>query len=69
MQNLNYLYDQFRRYAQSFYSEDQLIMSGIRLKEDHSIRVAQITKRLTAELKLSERHQQVLRQLACCMIC
>lgn len=37
---ITFLYDWFHRYSQAFYSSDAEIMRGIRLKEDHSVRVA-----------------------------
>lgn len=37
---ITFLYDWFHCYSQSFYSVDPEIMRGIRLKEDHSLRVA-----------------------------
>lgn len=53
------LYTWFHGYSQSFYSSDPEIMRGVRLKEDHSVRVAANSLALAQHLKLGERETAV----------
>lgn len=57
--NLENVYAWFRRYATSFYCDDDTVMAGIRLKEEHTIRVAEISAALAAHLGLNEAQRQL----------
>lgn len=49
----------FRRYAQSFYTDDQTVMAGVKLKEEHTFRVAENSSRLAEHLGLTEGRRQL----------
>ena len=53
--DITFLYTWFHGYSQSFYSSDPEIMRGVRLKEDHSMRVAANSFVLAQQLRLGER--------------
>lgn len=59
MPKLDYLYDWFRKYAQTYYTDDKFIMDRVLLKEQHSQRVATNTLSIAKYLTLDERQQRV----------
>lgn len=63
MATLQYLYSWFKKYSRSFYSDDQSVMSGILLKEEHSHRVAKNAADLALNLKLND-HSRIIAETA-----
>jgi len=52
--NLNKFYKWFHDYYKNYYSQDQIIMDMVNLKENHSLRVAKISRELAVNLKLED---------------
>ncbi|WP_371372570.1 HD domain-containing protein [Sporomusa aerivorans] len=59
MAELAYLYEWFRQYARSYYTEDALVMEGVRIKEIHSQRVAASALKLAEHLQLTGRQKTI----------
>ncbi len=57
MVQLAYLYEWFRNYARSYYSDDPVVMEGVRIKEIHSQRVAASARSLAEHLALTDRQK------------
>lgn len=61
--SLNNLYLWFHCYYERFYSSDEEIMRMVKLKEDHSLRVAHNARELAKELQLPEQ-QLIMAEIA-----
>lgn len=59
MAQLAYLYEWFREYARSYYTDDTVVMDGVRIKEIHSQRVAASAQSLAEHLQLTGRQKML----------
>ncbi len=59
MSGLGYLYDWFRQYVRTYYTDDKFVMDGVLLKEQHSQRVAANAVSIARYLTLDERQQAI----------